>query len=190
MSAALELQLAQQVAERKWDAAFDLLISSSTGLFYKAALRIVLQDDDAKDVLQEAFVKMWENLPHFRAESKVTTWAYRIVVNEALGHLRKKKKHSLVGRLSDFEEIHEGVPISSSFTGDEILETLYKAIAQLPEKQKLVFQLRYFDELPYSEITTILGTSEGGLKANYFHAVQKIQKFVETVKPNSGILIQ
>jgi RNA polymerase sigma-70 factor (ECF subfamily) len=145
-----------------------------------------LDSDDAQDVLQDAFINIWRALPHFRGDAKFSTWTYRIVTNEALAALRKQQKRRLwTVRASDAPE---AVATSASndvyFQADEALALLQRAQAQLPEKQRLVFQLRYFDEMPYSEIAAITGTSEGGLKANYHHAVQKIRAMVQTIKPN------
>lgn len=183
-----ENEVAAHCAQRRYNAAYDLLVRFQTAPLYRLAVRMGLDADDAQDVLQDAFVNIWRALPQFRGDSKFATWTYRIVANEALAALRKQQKRRLwTVRLSDVLEIADQNPSSDVyFQADEVLTLLQKAQAELPEKQRLVFQLRYFDELPYSEISQITGTSEGGLKANYHHAVQKIKEFVQTVKPNAS----
>jgi len=173
-------------SDRRYEAAFALLVRAQTAPLFRLAVRMGLDSDDAQDVLQDAFISIWRALPHFRGDAKFSTWTYRIVANEALAALRKQQKRRLwTVRASDAPE---AVATSASndvyFQADEALTLLHRAQAQLPEKQRLVFQLRYFDEMPYSEIAAITGTSEGGLKANYHHAVQKIRALVQTVKPN------
>jgi RNA polymerase sigma-70 factor (ECF subfamily) len=173
-------------SDRRYEAAFALLVRAQTAPLFRLAVRMGLDSDDAQDVLQEAFINIWRALPNFRCDSKFSTWTYRIVANEALAALRKQQKKRLwTVRASDAPE---AIATSASndvyFQADDALVLLHRAQAQLPEKQRLVFQLRYFDEMPYSEIAAITGTSEGGLKANYHHAVQKIRALVQTVKPN------
>ena len=147
------------------------LVQRHTAQWYRVALRIVLDHGTAQDVVQDACVKMWSHWTSFRGEAQRSTWAHRIVVNEALSARRRSAVRSTVD-----PEVLEGIPESPYFEADAALKALYAAVAQLPEQQRLVFQLRYFDELPYAEIAQILGTSEGGLKANYHHAVAKIKK--------------
>jgi RNA polymerase sigma-70 factor (ECF subfamily) len=152
---------------------FTELVQRHTGQWYRVALRIVLDHGTAQDAVQEACVKMWSNWSRFRGEAQRSTWSHRIVVNEALSARRRAAARSTVD-----PEALEGIPDSPYFEADAALKALYAAVAQLPEQQRLVFQFRYFDELPYAEIAGILGTSEGGLKANYHHAVAKIKKFM------------
>ena len=181
-----ENEVAALCSDRRYEAAYALLVRSQTPPLLRLAVRMGLDSDDAQDVLQDAFINIWRALPQFRGDAKFSTWTYRIVANEALAALRKQQKRRLwTVRAS---EAPEAVATSASddvyFQADDALALLHRAQAQLPEKQRLVFQLRYFEELPYSEIATITGTSEGGLKANYHHAVQKIRALVQTVKPN------
>jgi RNA polymerase sigma-70 factor (ECF subfamily) len=181
-----ENEVAALCSDRRYEAAYALLVRSQTPPLLRLAVRMGLDSDDAQDVLQDAFINIWRALPQFRGDAKFSTWTYRIVANEALAALRKQQKRRLwTVRASDAPE---AVATSASddvyFQADDALALLHRAQAQLPEKQRLVFQLRYFEELPYSEIATITGTSEGGLKANYHHAVQKIRALVQTVKPN------
>lgn len=150
---------------------FTDLVQRHTELWYRVALRIVLDHTSAQDAVQEACIKIWSNWSTYRGEAQRSTWAYRFVVNEALSSKRRQLPQQTVA-LSELA----GVPDSPFFEADSVLTALYRAVDQLPEQQKLVFQLRYFDELPYAEISQILGTSQSGLKANYHHAVAKIKK--------------
>ena len=139
--------------------------------------KIVICHDDADDVVQNTFIKAWKSLPNFRGDSQLYTWLYRIATNEALSFLKKKKKHLFQSIDSVSFELESKVD-SSYFTGTEIEKKLQKAILTLPTKQRLVFNMKYFDELKYDEISEILGTSVGALKANYHHAKQKIEKYL------------
>jgi RNA polymerase sigma factor (sigma-70 family) len=139
--------------------------------------KIVICHDDADDVVQNTFIKAWKALPNFRGDSQLYTWLYRIATNEALSILKKKKKHLFQSIDSVSFELESKVD-SSYFTGTEIEKKLQKAILTLPTKQRLVFNMKYFDELKYDEISEILGTSVGALKANYHHAKQKIEKYL------------
>ena len=139
--------------------------------------KIVICHDDADDVVQNTFIKAWKALPNFRGDSQLYTWLYRIATNEALSFLKKKKKHLFQSIDSVSFQLESKVD-SSYFTGTEIEKKLQKAILTLPTKQRLVFNMKYFDELKYHEISEILGTSVGALKANYHHAKQKIEKYL------------
>lgn len=140
--------------------------------------KILIDPDETDDATQNTFVCVWRNLDKFREESKLYTWIYRIATNEALAELRRRKKRNLL-RLDDVgEELSTRVDNASFFSGNAIERKLFKALVRLPEKQKLVFQMRYFDELSYEDIAEILGTTVGGLKANYHHAVKKLEKYV------------
>ncbi len=181
-----ENEVAALCSDRRYEAAYALLVRVQTPPLFRLAVRMGLDSDDAQDVLQDAFINIWRALPQFRGEAKFSTWTYRIVANEALAALRQQqKRRQWTVRATDAPEAAAtSVSDDVYFQADDALALLHRAQAQLPEKQRLVFQLRYFDELPYSEIATITGTSEGGLKANYHHAVQKIRALVQTVKPN------
>lgn len=150
---------------------FTELVQRHAALWYRVALRIVLDHAAAQDCVQDASIKIWANWTKFRGEAQRSTWAYRFVVNEALSAKRRARPEAS----ADPSEL-KGVPDSPYFEADAVLKALYAAVAELPEQQRLVFQFRYFDELPYAEIAHILGTSQGGLKANYHHAVAKIKK--------------
>ena len=152
---------------------FTELVQRHADQWYRAALRIVLDHGSAQDCVQDASIKMWSNWNSFRGDAQRSTWAYRFVVNEALSAKRRSRPVAT----TDPSEL-AGIPDSPYFEADAVLTALYAAVSQLPEQQRLVFQFRYFDELPYADIAHILGTSQGGLKANYHHAVAKIKKQV------------
>lgn len=160
--------------------AFGLIIDKYSEPTYWQIRRITKNHEDTNDVLQNVFVKIWKNLPGFRAESALYTWIYRIARNEALNFLEKNKKHNSAEIDHALFENLKGTTLSTELTGEQIEELLNEAINELPEKQAMVFNLKYFDDKKYSEISTLLGTSEGGLKASYHHAVKKIELFLRS----------
>lgn len=138
---------------------------------------MVLSHDDADDVLQNTFLKAWMALDTFRGDSKISTWLYRIATNEAISFLEKNKRNiSAEDTEANVTETLLGDPY---FDGDETEAQLYEAVSQLPEKQRAVFNMKYFQEMKYEEMSQILGTSIGALKASYHHAVKKITDFFE-----------
>jgi RNA polymerase sigma-70 factor (ECF subfamily) len=140
--------------------------------------RMVVNHEDANDVLQNAFIKVWNGLENFREDAKLYTWLYRIATNECLTFLEQQKKRSAVS-LSDMEEgLGNLVKADKDFDGNKIEWKLQLAIQRLPEKQRIVFNLRYYDEMPYEEMSRVLETSEGALKASYHHAVKKIEDYI------------
>jgi len=140
--------------------------------------RLVILHEDADDALQNTFINAWRSIGQFRNESAIYTWLYTIATNEALTLINKRKRNSAVS-IEDlgsyFENSHEG---STWFDGDEAQIKLQDAIMQLPEKQKIVFTMKYFDDITYGDMSKVLGTSEGALKASYYHAVKKIEKIL------------
>ena len=164
---------------------FRLLVEEYSPRLYWHIRRLVILHEDADDALQNTFINVWRNIGKFRNESSVYTWMYTIATNEALAILNKRKKNASVS-LDNLENYFacssEG---DSFFDGDEIQNKLQNAILQLPEKQRIVFNLKYFDEMPYNEMSKVLNTSEGALKASYHHAVKKIEKIVSMIKPFS-----
>lgn len=140
--------------------------------------RLVLSHDDADDVLQNTFVKAWLNLDNFQAKSKLSTWLYRIAVNEALDFLRKQRSTQSVA-IDDAQGVADRLMADDYFDGDEAQALLQQAIAQLPDVQRAVFTMRYYDEMKYSEMSRVLGTSEGALKASYHIAVRKIKEYLQ-----------
>ena len=155
--------------------AFQILLLEYQKPLYNHIRNIVLSHDDADDVLQNTFVKVFQYLKNFKGESKLFSWMYRIATNEAITFLNKKAKQS--GRTSKYlqTKIIENLESDSYFDGDAIHLKLQKAILKLPEKQQLVFKMRYFEEIKYEDMSEILGTSVGALKASYHHAVKKIE---------------
>ena len=140
---------------------------------------MVIDHDDADDLTQEVFVKVWKNLDRFREDSSLFTWIYRIATNECLNFLKKKKRRFFLPIHDVTNELTQKVDDGDNVDGDEIEILLQKAILTLPEKQRVVFNLKYFDELKFEEIAAITDTSVGALKASYHHAVKKIEKFVK-----------
>lgn len=179
MAAKTDLELIEAFCEGEI-ASFNELVRRYQEKVYWIARRVVGTHADADDVVQDVFVKVYERLKDFRAESGFYTWVYRITVNVSLNALRKK-------RIKDFVQYDELENILEDDTGsadtstlqNEYVRILEEAIRRLPEKQKLVFTMRYYDEVPYEEMSKILNKSVGGLKANYFHALKKIQKYVK-----------
>ena len=156
--------------------AFEQLVNQYSEQLYWQVRRIVLIHEDADDVLQNVFLKAWSKLDTFHQESKISTWLYRIALNESLDFMRKKKTQVVS---SDDAETMVGSTLMADdyFNGTEAEAMLQEAIAQLPDVQRTVFNMRYFDDMKYSEISEILQTSEGSLKASYHIAVKKISDF-------------
>ena len=155
--------------------AFEVLINTYKERLYWHIRRIVLNHDDTDDVLQNTFIKIFRNIEKFKGDSKLYSWMYRIATNEALTFLKVKSKKLGVDNEELQERMANNLQADVYFEGDEIQLKLQKAIALLPEKQKLVFNMKYFEELKYEEISEILETSVGGLKASYHLAVKKIE---------------
>jgi RNA polymerase sigma-70 factor, ECF subfamily len=160
------------------DKGFRLLVEKYSQKLYWHIRRLVILHEDADDALQNTFINVWKSIGEFRNESSVYTWLYSIATNEALSLINKRKRNSAVS-IDDlgsyFASSREG---STWFDGDEVQLKLQNAILQLPEKQRIVFNLRYYDEMPYEEMSKVLKTSEGALKASYHHAVKKIEKLL------------
>lgn len=158
--------------------AFQKLLSDYKRPLYNQIRNIVLDHDDANDVLQNTFIKVFQNLNNFKGESKLYSWIYRIATNEAITFINKKAKISGATSAELKSRIVENLEADTHFDGNEIQIKLQKAILTLPEKQQLVFKMRYFEEIKYEEMSTILGTSVGALKASYHLAVKKIENFM------------
>jgi RNA polymerase sigma factor (sigma-70 family) len=154
---------------------FLLLINKFQQKLYWHIRRMVLSHDDTDDVLQNTFIKVWKGLNSFREDSQLYTWLYRIATNEALTHLKKKKRNKTVSLDEAGIEGNPSTDTQLGYSGDEISSKLHKAVLRLPPKQQLVFNMKYFDELKYEEISSILGTTVGALKASYHLAVKKIE---------------
>jgi RNA polymerase sigma-70 factor (ECF subfamily) len=157
---------------------FSLLLDKYSRKLYWHIRRLVILHEDADDALQNTFVSVWKNIGNFRNESSLYTWLYTIATNEALALLKKRQRNSTIS-LDGLENIFASSAEGSSwFDGDEAQLKLQNAILKLPEKQRVVFNLKYFDEMTYEEMSSVLGTSEGALKASYHHAVKKIEKIL------------
>jgi len=160
------------------DLAFQKLLSIYKKPLYFHVRNIVLNHDDADDVLQNTFVKIFQYLKNFKGESKLFSWMYRIATNEAITFINQKAKRSKTTSEALQTKLVDNLRADSYFDGNEVQLKLQKAIVLLPEKQKLVFNMKYFQDLKYEEISEILGTSVGALKASYHHAVKKIEAFM------------
>ena len=173
-----ELLLQFHTAATK-ERAFTAIIKKYQEKLYWHVRRLVVDHDDANDVLQNVFIKVWNGLENFREDSQLYTWLYRIATNEGLTFLEQQKKRSTVS-LSDVESgLSNKIRSDTGFDANKLEWRLQIAIQQLPEKQRVVFILRYYDEMPYQEMSRILDTSEGALKASYHHAARKIEEFIK-----------
>ncbi len=141
--------------------------------------RMVVHHEDANDVVQNTFMKVYKGIKNFKGNAKLYTWLYRIATNEALTFLQKKKRRPTTSLESEDNHLANQLKADVYFDGNEIQRKLQLALDILPEKQRLVFNMRYFDEMPYKDISAVLGTSVGGLKASYHHAVKKIEQFLK-----------
>ena len=178
MTAADEKQLMQQLSDpatqRK---AFERVVREYGEQLYWQVRRIVLSHDDANDVMQNVMLKAWTHLDDFHQDSRISTWLYRIAVNESLDFMRRKKNQIVVSTDDGELGVANTLMADNYFDGDETQAQLQEAIAQLPDVQRMVFNLRYYDDMKYSEISQLLHTSEGALKASYHIAVKKISDF-------------
>lgn len=168
--------LVQLKAPEVRDAAFSQLIRMHQKSLYFHIRRIVISHDDADDVLQNTLLKAWKNLSSFRGDASIKTWLYRIATNESLTFLKKRQRQSFQGVEDLQNDLRHSLSHGPYIDGDEIQMKLQKAIIQLPERQRLVFNMRYFEELKYDEISGILEVTTGALKASYHHAVKKIEQ--------------
>ncbi|MCP9750520.1 RNA polymerase sigma factor [Ferruginibacter sp. HRS2-29] len=158
--------------------AYTAIIKKYQEKLYWHIRRMVVDHEDANDVLQNMFIKVWKNLDNFREDSQLYTWMYRIATNESLTFLEQQKKRSAISISDDDSYMSNKLVADKHFDGKKLEWKLQMAIQRLPEKQKIVFNLRYFDEMPYEEMSRVLETSEGALKASYHHAVKKIEDFI------------
>lgn len=158
--------------------AFTGIIKKYQEKLYWHIRRLVIQHEDANDVLQNVFIKVWKGLDNFREDSRLYTWLYRIATNESLTYLEQQKKKSALSIEDENAGAVGKLQAEKDFDGKKAEWKLQLAIQQLPEKQRLVFNLRYFDEMPYEEMSRVLDTSEGALKASFHHAVKKIEEFI------------
>ena len=164
--------------EKTKEQAFKLLMDKYQEVIYFAIRRVVFSHEDANDITQNVLLKIWRYLDKFRGESSLKTWITKICVNESLTFIEKKKK-----MLNLFDDSYTDYMVTSvaedkHFSADKIQQLLQQAIMQLPEKQKMVFTLRYYDEMPYEEMSKVLNTSVGALKASYHFAAKKVEEFL------------
>lgn len=165
--------------EESREKAFNILVQKYQERLYWHIRKIVITHEDTDDVLQNTFIKIWNNLSSFRKDSQLYTWLYKIATNESLNFLRKRQKERMLSWEEYGNIISENLLDDNQYNGDEIQLKLQKAILSLPEKQRLVFNMKYFDEIKYNEMAVILDTSVGALKASYHHAVKKIRTYFE-----------
>lgn len=161
--------------------AFEQVVRQYSEQLYWQIRRIVLTHEDANDVLQNTFIKAWQGLEGFHGDSKLLTWLSRIAINESLDFMRRQKNVATVSTDDEDAGVANMLMADDYFDGDETEAQLQQAIAQLPDVQRTVFQLRYYEEMKYSEISRLLNTSEGALKASYHIAVKKISEFFKSI---------
>jgi len=176
----IEADLVDQLKDSNTQSqAFEVLVNTYKQRLYWHIRRIVLNHDDTDDVLQNTFIKVYRSIEGFKGDSKLYSWMYRIATNEALTFLKQKSKKQGVNNEELQSQMINNLQADVYFEGDEIQIKLQKAIATLPEKQKLIFNMKYFQELKYEEISEILETSVGGLKASYHLATKKIEAYLK-----------
>jgi|TARA_B110000967_G_C18841725_1_gene539725 RNA polymerase sigma factor (sigma-70 family) len=176
-----EKTLVKQLKNSKTqEQAFRVLMTLYKERLYWHIRKIVKSHDDADDVLQNTFIKVYRSIEKFNSESKIYSWMYRIATNESITFINKRAKEKNIDITEHHQNLASTLQEDALFSGTEIQLILQKAIASLPQKQQLVFNMKYFDEIKYSDMSEILETSVGALKASYFHAVKKIEKIITT----------
>ena len=171
---ATDREILQLYREGGREEAFRLLVQSYTERLYWHIRRMVLDADDTDDCLQNTFLKAWRSLDSFRGDAQLYTWLYRIATNETISFLSRQQTRGEYAGLDAADRL----PSDPWFDGDQVQTALHQAIAKLPPKQKAVFLLRYFEEMPYEKIAQVLETSEGALKASYHHAYEKVKAWM------------
>lgn len=172
--------IAQLLDPKTQNAAFRQLVSQYSRPLYSHIRNIVIDHDDTDDVLQNTFIKVFRNLEGFKGESKLFSWIYRIATNEAITFISSKAKKNSVSNEELQQKAINNLQADEYFEGDALQLKLQQAVATLPEKQQLVFKMKYFEDLKYEDISEIVGTSVGALKASYHHAVKKIEDYINT----------
>lgn len=160
------------------DAAFRELMTLYKERLYWHIRNIVKTHDDTDDVLQNTFVKVYRNIAKFKGDSKLYSWIYRIATNESITHINKIAKKQQISVEDVQHQLADSLHADSYYNGDQIQEKLQLAVARLPQKQQLVFNMKYYEEMKYDDISAVLGTSVGALKASYHHAVKKIENYL------------
>lgn len=161
--------------------AFEEVIARYSEPLYWQIRRMVQNHDDAADILQDVFLKAWQSIDQFRGAAKISTWLHKIAINESLTFLDRQKRRNSFDIDDPDSHLAAAIESDTNIDGDKLSLEFRKAIATLPEKQRLVFNMRYFDEMPYEQISNILGTSQGALKASYHLAVKKIEKYFQNI---------
>ena len=164
-----------------YEQGFRYLMSKYQERLYWHIRRLVIEHEDANDVIQNTFIKVYKGFKNFKGDSKLYTWLYRIATNESITFINKRKRHSTDSLDHEDNNLENQLEADAYFDGDAVQLHLQKALASLPEKQKIVFNLRYFEEMPYKKMAAILETSEGALKASYHHAVKKIEQYFKAI---------
>jgi RNA polymerase sigma-70 factor (ECF subfamily) len=166
--------------EKTRDLAFQKLVNKYKERLYWHIRKMVMDHDDADDILQNTFIKVWRSVDKFREESSLYTWLYRIATNESLSFINSNKRRSMVPMNDTSEFLMNNLESDVYFDGDEIQLRLQEAILKLPEKQRIVFNLKYFEEMKYEEMSQVLDTSVGALKASFHHAVKKVEEYLKS----------
>ncbi len=181
MSVITDRQIIQNFKDpEKRETAFSGLVATYQERLYWHCRKIVINHEDADDALQNTFIKVWKSLAKFRADSGLYTWLYKIATNESLSILKQKKKFLKHTSIDEYIQTQsDSLTSDGYFNGDEAEIKLQKAVLSLPEKQRLVFNMKYYDDMKYKEISEILLTSVGALKASYHHAVKKIEIYMK-----------
>lgn len=170
--------ISQLLDPKTQNEAFRQLVARYSRPLYSHIRTIVTDHDDADDVLQNTFIKVFRSLSGFKGESKLYSWMYRIATNEAITFINQRARKSGISSEEVQQRAIENLQADEYFEGDELQLQLHKAVAQLPEKQQLVFKMKYFEDMKYEDISEALGTSVGALKASYHHAVKKIEDYI------------
>ena len=157
--------------------AFNKVMRHYSQPLYWQIRRMVIDHENTNDILQETFIKAWININHFRGDAKLSTWLYKIAINESITFLNKERNKQTTSIDDEDSFLINNLQADDWFDGNDLQLELQKAINRLPEKQRLVFNMRYFDEMKYEDMSEILGTSVGALKASYHHAAKKIEDF-------------
>ncbi len=166
--------------ENKKDLAFHMLVKKYQERLYWHIRKIVMNHEDADDVLQNTFIKVWKSIDKFREESSLYTWLYRIATNESLTFINSNKRKALIPLGEESDYLVKNLMSDPYFEGDKLQLKLQEAILRLPEKQRIVFNMKYYDEMKYEDMSQILDTSVGALKASYHHAAKKIEEFLKS----------
>jgi RNA polymerase sigma-70 factor (ECF subfamily) len=165
----------------EYEQAFNAIVDAYSERLYWHLRKFIFNHEDTDDLLQEVFLKIWRALPFFRGDSQIFTWAYRIATNEALNFLNRSKSKALIDVEVADAMISEKMDEDPYFSGTAMQRELYKAVQTLPEKQRVVFNLRYYDEMKYEDMSKITGTSVGALKASYHHAYNKVSEIMKKI---------